>query len=630
MASFDKYSNYNENAGVSSVVFGAEKPVLEVELNEMQEVQKSLLRKTIKNLLGDGITDKKAISYSNGVVTIASDVCFVVDGLLIKSTGMSIEVPYGNTVYLQVWEETVDSTTTLKKEGNQLSSETVDNYILDSRTPAETTRRKVVKYTLSLTTDSTKHNLAICNVSNTGYFTRANIKEVNLAKLSDRVNDLQTYIGDYDGVFGVEVDLEGNTVKRVGNNMYSTPGSDYDNYPIYGGRKRCNVTDDGHIIAYYGDDYYTETGALTVEAIGSNGVTYPVGTKVQCMVYQPKFYYKRVPLRLYPNVDSSYNVTGFHLLKWLDLISTNPRDGYKLHPAFMRGDEELEYYLIGENDGCIEDASGVYDLTDSTTLPSSPYTGYKFSSIADAKPASGAVNVLTRDAVRKLCANRGTGWQQLDITILSAEQMLFLIEYATFNIQATTIAPGITSLPTSATANDSVPNPTNTTLGNGSGVIKSSYTASDGVTYDVTTPVFRGVKNPYGNIWKYVDGIIRNYSADTNNVVSWQDGSSDFSDTPANYIDEDFSFSIYSGFPRAFGHSEDDSFMYIPSLIGGTSVNPIGDYYYSQLDTAIYCAIMGGHWSEKEYCGLFCLSTNNSIYASSRIMGGRLCRKPSV
>ena len=38
MPNFDKYSNYNENAGVSGVVFGSGANVLEVEMNEMQKV----------------------------------------------------------------------------------------------------------------------------------------------------------------------------------------------------------------------------------------------------------------------------------------------------------------------------------------------------------------------------------------------------------------------------------------------------------------------------------------------------------------------------------------------------------------------------------------------------------------
>ena len=33
MPNFDKYSNYNENAGVSGVVFGSGANVLEVEMN---------------------------------------------------------------------------------------------------------------------------------------------------------------------------------------------------------------------------------------------------------------------------------------------------------------------------------------------------------------------------------------------------------------------------------------------------------------------------------------------------------------------------------------------------------------------------------------------------------------------
>ena len=71
MASFDKYTNYKDNAGVSSVVFGAEKPLLEVEMNEVQEIQKTMLRRAIKNILGDGITDKSKITYHGTNIKIA-------------------------------------------------------------------------------------------------------------------------------------------------------------------------------------------------------------------------------------------------------------------------------------------------------------------------------------------------------------------------------------------------------------------------------------------------------------------------------------------------------------------------------------------------------------------------------
>ena len=52
MASFDKYSNYNENTSHSSIIFGADKPVLEVELNEMQQIINTKLSRIITALLG--------------------------------------------------------------------------------------------------------------------------------------------------------------------------------------------------------------------------------------------------------------------------------------------------------------------------------------------------------------------------------------------------------------------------------------------------------------------------------------------------------------------------------------------------------------------------------------------------
>lgn len=638
--SFNKYTNYNEHSGVSSVVFGSDTPVLEVELNEMQEIQKTTLRNFIKNVIGNGITDKSKIAYKDGVLSVASDCSFVVDGYIILCTGLSITAPDNSTVYLQVWEEDVDYTSTLKKGGNEQATETITNYIKDSRYPIETSRRKVLKYKLSLTQsqESNVHNLVVASIFTGGNYTRA-IKEVNLAKLTSKTEDLQTYVGLYgEGVFGVEVDLDNNSVKRVGNNMYSTPGSDYNNLSIYGGRKRCNVTNDGVVVAFYGDTAYTETGALTVAVTGTNGVTYPVGTKVQCMVMQPKFYYKRIPIRLEKQVDANYSVIGYHLKKWVDLISPTFREGYKLHPAFKKGDTELDYYFIGENEGCVENSSGVYDLTDSMSIPASPYTGYKFSSIAGAKPASGASvagvsptgnKVLTRDAIRKMCANRGSGWQQLDITILSAEQMLFLIEYATFNVQSTTLGIGASKMEIVTDKNDSITSPLNNLLSNNSGVIPITHTHSKGTTYSINIPVYRGVKNPYGDCILYVDGFIRNYSSNTsNNEAYWQNGGVSFSDDVTNYNACGFSCGTSEGYIKAFGYSKDCDFMYIPSKVGGNSDNPIGDYYYVIMNSnQNYLPLFGGSWGHGSQSGLFYFSLDFTSLSRYCCVGGRLCRK---
>ena len=638
MASFDNYTNYKEGAGVTSVVFGSDKPLLEVELNEVQEVQKSRLNRAMNRLFGNGITDKKKITFDGSKVSIASDCALLVDGYVVECTGLSVEMTSG-TAYLQVWEETVDYSNTLKKEGNEQSSTTVPNYFKDSRYPQETTRRKVVKYTLATSTNSARHNLAVASVSN-GLLTVL-CKELNVNKLTDQVIDLREQQGTIgEGVIGIHVDLENNTCVRIGDNENWTGGSDYDQSPVYGGRYRCNVTDAGVIVAKWGDEAYTETGALTKAVEGSDRVTYPIGTKVQCMVYQPLFFYKRIPLRVKKQVNSTYTVKGYHLLEFIDLISPVMRDGFKVHPAFKKGDTVLDGYFVGENDGCLESAKGAYDMNDNTvTIGDSPYTGIKFSSIAGAKPASGSSkagisknNALTRDAIRKMCANRGADWQQEDVTIASAEQMLFVVEYATFNIQnCDTFGEGVTGLPNVVNTNDSVPCPTNTALGNGSGTIEVKYTHSNGTQYTVKVPVYRGVKNPYGNIAKFIDGFFRENSLPKYaNEFLYQDGSKEFSDAVADYIASGFSCATQSGYIKAFGYSEEGDWCYITSMVGGDSNRPVGDYYWVNMDFNPYIALLGASWDGGLFSGVFCCSMSSIHPKCFYNIGGRLCRKSAT
>lgn len=638
MASFDKYTNHRDNAGVSGVVFGAEKPLLEVEMNEVQEIQKSMLRRAIKNIIGDGVTDFSKIVYEGGAVKVKEGCALAVDGYMVESTGLSLTASSG-TVYLQVWEETATYSETLKKEGNQQDSATVTNWFKDNRSDTETSRRKVVKYTLATSTNSGRHNLAIAKVAD-GVMTRL-CKEISFSNLSNTVIDLQVQLGTLgEGVMGVEVDLTNNSVKRMGDNQYWSAGEDYNQSPVYGNRRRCNVTDDGKIVAFFGDEAYTETGALETQ-VGD----VVVGTKVQCMVMQPKFYYKRIPIRLEKQVDSTYQVKGYqvkgyHMTKWIDLISPTPRDGFKLHPAFKKGDTELDYYFIGENDGCLENTDG-YDLDDNTiTLGSTPYTDIKFSSIAGAKPASGASegntknnNSLTRNAIRKTCANRGEDWQQLDFTIASAEQMLFVVEYSTFNIQAVAdFGSGVTDMPYITNVNDSIPNPENPDLGNGSGKIHVKYTHYNGTEYTKNVPVYRGVKNPFGNIWKFVDGFMRKHSAGSDcNEAHWQNGSKAFSDNIADYIPCGFSCATAEGYVKAFGYSEDCDFSYMTSKIGGDSSKPVGDYYYVNMSSNNnYIALLGAHWTYGADAGLFFWRLSSVASYRSCDVGGRLCRKTAT
>ena len=108
------------------------------------------------------------------------------------------------------------------------------------------------------------------------------------------VDDVKAYIGYTDeDIAGLCVDYENKTFKRLAGAVGLSQGADFNKFTMYGGRRRCNVLDDGTITAYYGDEGYTEDG--------SNG---------QVMVFQPAFYYKVVPLKLEKNTDSGI---GYHL-----------------------------------------------------------------------------------------------------------------------------------------------------------------------------------------------------------------------------------------------------------------------------------------------------------------------------
>ena len=168
MANFDKYSNYNENTSHSSIIFGADKPVLEVELNEMQQIINTKLSRIITALLGTSsiaFLENSSLSFNSSTNLARVQNCLVVtsNGLtaLIEDTTVSVSSTQ-NILYVKIQEETKTSTDTLRECGNTIGS-VVTNPIKDSRSPIETTRRKVVTWTLQsgssvpADTDTTKY-----------------------------------------------------------------------------------------------------------------------------------------------------------------------------------------------------------------------------------------------------------------------------------------------------------------------------------------------------------------------------------------------------------------------------------------------------------------------------------------
>ena len=438
----------------------------------------------------------------------------------------------------------------------------------------------------------------------------------NSQEILTGVADLKAYLGLIgDDVLGVEVDFTNKTSKRLAGASTLTAGADFDAFSPFGGRRRCNVSNDGTITAYYGDANYKEDG--------SNG---------QVMVYQPKFYYLTVPV-IYDLQDKG---VGYHLRKANYYVTAKHHVGFRLHPAFYdENGNEIDYILLPAFEGSIFDTSAnAYLMNDEQVMTAGEDL---MCSIAGVKPASGLTQNLTRPNVEQMAKNRGAGWHSYNIKAVSANQMLMLVELGMFNTQ-TGITNGVVSIPDNGSYNCSSLTGSTSSLGNTSGKAPSTInTKGDASTTETangkTSVSYRGMENPWGNIWNFVYGI---------NI--WGNGQmnggepyicSDFnyaeSKNNGNYEGAGFYLTNANGYVSAFGYSQKYDWLFLPSEALGNSSLPVGDYAYITANLNAYrIALLGGGWANGTGAGGFCWALLNGVGSRSRSIGGRLVYVPTA
>ncbi|WP_392462388.1 phage tail protein [Streptococcus parasuis] len=536
----------------------------------------------------------------------------------------------------------------------------------------------------------------------------------DIADLQNKISDLQAFVGYTDAdIYGVEVDFKNKVFTRLAGAVNKTPGAMFDGITTFGGRKRCIVTDTGKVLAYFGEAAYTETGAL-LQAVTKGGTTYAIGTAVQVMVEQPKFYYKVVPLQLdkvaynevntiavtaVPTADGNVTINldgkdftvavtttdntttlvatkiraaaytgwttggsgasvtftstttgekvtatfnggttgvtatvtktvsgkagkGFHMRKARYYVSDVKKSGFKLHPAFIHNGKEKNFIYLSAFEGSLYDVSAsAYILNDAQVADFTATTGDKLCSIANAKPISGSSQDLIRSKTRILANNRGTGWQQAYAATIAATQMLFMIEYASFNTQ-TKIGVGNTNKPwledginyaelTGATTN----------LGNTSGAV-TNVNGINIVTY-------RGEENWWGNIWKWVDGL-NIYGYGEHSLYVADNGFTDNINT-SPYKDAGITIARSNGYISAFAYNEDFDWLFFTSETTGDSSLPVGDYFWqNHASNSWFVARLGGYWGDSSDGGGFDWSVFNDSSSRSRSIGGRLVYVPDA
>lgn len=440
------------------------------------------------------------------------------------------------------------------------------------------------------------------------------------ADLSNEVEDIKAYIGyTDDDIVGLCVDFENKTFKRLAGAVNLSQGEDFDKFQMYGGRRRCNVSDDGTITAYYGDENYAEDG--------SNG---------QVMVYQPAFYYKVVPLKLEKNTGSGI---GYHLRKANYYVSSKPKTGFKLHPAFYDANgNAINYILFSADEGSMYDVSAkayVNDNVDSIAYED----GDLLCSVAGKKPISGLRQGLgTRSVLESMANNRGSGWHLETIKATSANQLLMMVEIGMMNSQ-TGIGQGVVSISVNSSYNCSSLTGSTADLGNGTGQAVETVNEIGGVETAYTTAgkvsvSYRGVENPWGNLWKHIQGI---------NI--WGDGSmgggqpyvaDDFnfseSKNTDNYKPVGFTLPNANGYIKSMGYgSETYDWLLMPSEIGGTSASPVGDYSYTASNLNGYrIARLGGSGISGAAAGSFIWDGTYGATTNTQNTGGRLLYIPTA
>jgi len=255
---------------------------------------------------------------------------------------------------------------------------------------------------------------------------------------------------DLTNYYGLSWDESADTYVRTGSATAAIA------LPIQSRMRRCLLNDAGEVVSYLHplNSAYTEAG----------GVADLTGVAGQVMVEVPKFYQR------YSYVGTRHT--------WD--IAEQPLAGFSVHPAFIKNGVEVPYRY-----------TSAYEASLSTT---------KIASVSGVLPKT----TYTRAQFRAAAVARGAGWRQYDYYTHSALQLLALVEFGSFNIKGA-IGAGRVNLSGGSWVVNSYLALTglSNSFGNGSGSVALGTTL--GYLTDVMS--YRGVENFWGHVWKFVDGM---------------------------------------------------------------------------------------------------------------------------
>ena len=394
-------------------------------------------------------------------------------------------------------------------------------------------------------------------------------------------------------------DLAGPTLARTGALKGLTAAESPGNasLPIQAAMKRCILSDAG-VVQYY--LYATDS------TLKEDGTTASVldGTDGQVMVEIPKFAYKY-------SYDAAANIHDWS-------ISSVLLPGYEWHPAFYKDGAWVDNRYIGAYEGIgYDDGTSAYvncgtGKADNWAGGSIDLANDKLGSVSGFAPMMDE----TRAEFRAIALNRGVGWRQQDFYLMSAIQLLYLVEYASFYSQDV-IGMGRTELSGGTWVKDSYIGVTGKSNSDG------NATANTGGNTNNAYMSYRGIENFYGNLWKWVDGFNIN-----DNIPYVSNTETDFADdTDTNYTRLTDTGGSGITLINAGGWQttlEQTKGGFLPSAVGGGSSSTyITDYYYQAADWRV--AALGGDAYYGDVAGFFYWALSAASTADDVDFGSRLC-----
>ena len=447
------------------------------------------------------------------------------------------------------------------------------------------------------------------------------IDDVNedITETNSNLSDLKAYIGYTSGdILGLHADFENKVFTRLGAAVGLSAGNDFNAYPMYGQRRRVVVDSNGVI-----DDSYSPENVEESD------------TNVDVMVYQPKFYYKVVPLKL----EKQSGGLGYHIRKANYYISSTPHAGFKLHPLFYdENGNEIDYVLFSAYEAsfmywrAISPTAGTYEIFhDGVDTDTTIDTSAVLKSLPGVKPISGQYKTMNKLNMENCALRKSPNWHLDTIQSVSANQLLMAIEFGTFNTQ-NAIGMGVVLNSSVNSNNCSSLTGSTSALGNSTGM--ASETIYDVAGTETTFSSDGKVsENLWGNSWKHINGI--NLWGDgtmgSGQVYIADDFSFNESSHSGNYKSTGLTLANAGGYISAFGYGDKDyDWLFLPSETAGNSSLPVGDNYYCTSNLNGYRVVrLGGFWNYGANAGGFSLSCDSVPNTQHQSVGGRLLYVPT-